>query len=171
MYKNVIGIHKCRMNNDRAVKLVYTYVSSRALKQAREVQRERRIAEVKAIDCFEVPKLKFDSGKQDHDVYGSLGHEPLTSIGVEAFVEDDHVHELNDAILGLSAIEHDVEEVPSTRATSHHLSGIDEAKLAVSDEEDDQEEDSSSDDGMDLTPKTRREVDEMLERQDKRSED
>jgi len=49
------------------------------------------------------------------------------------------------------------------------ISGIDEAELAVSDEEDDQEGDSSSDDGMDLTPKTRREVDEIIERQDKRS--
>ena len=53
--------------------------------------------------------------------------------------------------------------------TSDHLPGIgEEAELSVSDEEDDQEEDLSSDDGMELTPKTRREVDEMLARQDKR---
>jgi len=82
------------------------------LKQAREVQREQRIAEVNHIDDYELPKLKFGSRKQDPDVYGSLGHDPLTSIGVEAFVADDHVHELNDAILGLLAIEHDVEEGP-----------------------------------------------------------
>ena len=106
------------MNNDRAVKLVYSYVNSRALKQAREVQREQQLAVVKDIDFFELPKLKFDSGKQDPDVYGSLGDEPLTSIGVDAFVVDDHVHELNDAILGLSLIEHDFEESPSTRATN-----------------------------------------------------
>jgi hypothetical protein len=54
--------------------------------------------------------------------------------------------------------------------TSDHLPGIGEgAELSVSDEEDDQEGDLSSDDGMELTPKTRREVDEMLARQDKRS--
>ena len=97
-------------------------------------------------------------------MYGSLGHEPLTSIGVEAFVEDDHVHELNDAILGLTSFEKDVEEGPSAGAASDRLSGIDEVDVAVSDEEDDQEGDSSSDDGMDLTPNTRREVEEMLER-------
>ena len=102
-------------------------------------------------------------------MYGSLGHDPLTSIGVEAFVANNHVHELNDAILWLSAIEHGVEEGPSTRETPLHLSWIDESELAVSDEEDDQEEDLSSDDDMDLTPKTWREVEEMLERQDKRS--
>ena len=55
-------------------------------------------------------------------------------------------------------------------ATSNHLPGIgEEADLSMSDEEDDQEGDFSSDDGMELTPKTRREVNEMLAWQDKRS--
>ena len=54
--------------------------------------------------------------------------------------------------------------------TSDHLPEIgEEADLSVSDEEEDQEGDLSSDVGMELTPKTRREVDEVLARQDKRS--
>ena len=171
MYKNVIGLRRCRMNNDRAEKLVYTYVNSRAMKKAREAQREQGNAEAKEINIFELPKLNFDSENQDPNVYGSLGHEPLTSIGVDAFVADDHVHELHDIIEGLTAREHHVEEGSSARAPSHHhLSGIDEeADFAVSDEGENHDDNTLSDDDMNLTPKTQREIDEMLERQDKRA--
>ncbi len=101
-------------------------------------------------------------------MYGSLGHEPLISIGVDAFVANDHVHELHDLTLGWSSNEHRVEEGLST--SSHPLPGIgEEAELSVSDEGDNQKEGSTSDDGMELTPRTRREVDEVLERQSKRA--
>ena len=65
--------------------------------------------------------------KQDPDVYGSLGHEPLISIGVDAFVANDHVHELCDVTTCLISHEHHVEaEGSSTRASSHTLTGIGE---------------------------------------------
>jgi hypothetical protein len=139
MHKNVIGLRKCRMNNDRAdEKLVYIYVNSRAMKQAGEVQRQQRIAETKEIYSFELPKLQFDSGKQDPYVYGSLGHEPLIFISFDAFVANDHVPELQDLTIGLLANEHRVEEDSST--SSHPLSGIgEEAELSMSDEGDNRE--------------------------------
>ncbi len=86
-------------------------------------------------------------------MYGSLGREPLVSIGVDAFVASDHVHELHDFTEGVSAHEHCVEEDSSTR--SHPLSGIgEEAELSMTDEGDSQEEGSTSNDDMDLTPRT-----------------
>jgi len=164
MYKNFIGLRRCRMNNDRAEKLVYIYVNSRALKQAREAHCRQRIALDKEISDYELPKLQLDSGIQDPNVYGSLGYEPLISIGVDAFVADNHVHELHDLTLGLSAHGPRVNEGASTSTNS--LSGFDEeAELSVSGEGDEKEESSNSDADMDLTPRTRRDVEEMIERQ------
>ncbi len=96
MYKHVIGLRRFRMNNDRAEKLVYTYVNSRAMKNAREVQRDQAYAEAKELPLFELPKMMFDLRNQDPHVYGSVGDEPLSAIGVDSFVADDHVRELYD---------------------------------------------------------------------------
>jgi hypothetical protein len=57
MYKHDIGIRRCRMNNDRALRLVYTYVNSKMMKIVRE--HEREVAFVEAINepFFKLPKL------------------------------------------------------------------------------------------------------------------
>jgi len=162
MYKHVIGLSRCRMNNDRAEKLVYAYVNSRAMKHARKVQQEEAIALARGTPIFELPLLKFDMTNQDPNVYGSLGHDPLSSIGIESFVANDHVHELNDISNDLSAHACDVENGAS-ESPSSPLSGIDEEA------EDNQDDDTFTDEAEDLSPETQREIDEMLERQNKRA--
>jgi hypothetical protein len=70
----------------------------------------------------------------------------------------------------LSSRGHDIEDGSSERASSF-VSGIDEeAKFPVSDEVGvNQGETAFSDDDMELIRRTRREVDEILEQQDKRA--
>ena len=74
------------MNNDRALRLVYTYVNSKMMKIVREHEREVALAEAKNEPFFRLPKLVFDFGTQDPQTFGSLAHEALASVGVEAFV-------------------------------------------------------------------------------------
>jgi len=45
------------MINGRVEKMVYTYVNLRAMKNAREVQREQANAEAKGLPLFELPKM------------------------------------------------------------------------------------------------------------------
>jgi hypothetical protein len=158
MYKHVIGLERCRMNNDRAFKLVYTYVNSKMMKRVRDYQRELAIAEAKQQPIFELPKLVFESSKQDPQVFGSLAHDSLTSIGVDAFVADDHVHELHDIMEGLS-VPGNVVEVP--RDTSF------EEEEEREEEEEEGSED--TDDDMAFSPEEEREMERILERQSKRA--
>ena len=87
MYKHIIGVKRCRIHNDRAAKLVYTYVNSRTMKFVRERQRELAHAEAKELPIFQLPELIFNpSLDQDPQVYSSLGHDALTNVGLDAFV-------------------------------------------------------------------------------------
>jgi hypothetical protein len=79
LYKHFIGLARVRMNNDRAEKLVYVYVNSRSMKSVREHQRELLLAEAKGIALYALPNLLFDNTHQEPRVYGSLGHDNLTS--------------------------------------------------------------------------------------------
>jgi len=73
------------------------------MKCVRKHQREVNLADAKDLPLFELPKLIFDSrSDQDPQVFGSLAHDSLASIGVDAFVANDHVHELHDIMEGLS---------------------------------------------------------------------
>ena len=157
MYKHVIGIARVRMNNDRAEKLVYAYVNSRSMKSVREHQRELVLAEAKGTPLFGLPELHFDNTQQEPHVYGSLGHDNLTSIGVDAFDANDHVHELRDVIegRGVPGREDDIartqcglssrQESPSS-STSHSA-------------EQNEEGDIFTDDDMELSPAAEREID------------
>ena len=40
-------------------------------------------------------------------MYGYLGHDALTNVGLDAFVAYDHVHELHDIVMGLFVPGHD----------------------------------------------------------------
>ena len=161
MYKHVIGLRRCRMKNDRAEKLVYTYVNSRMMKRVREYRHEQAVAEAKELPIYALPRLCFDlSSDQDPEVYGSLGHDPLTSIGLDAFVANDHVHELYDIMAGLYIPGHgDDAFEEELRQTSE------------SDKDDQNEEDEcrADDDDMDFTSDQEREMDLILERQSKRA--
>jgi chaperonin GroEL (HSP60 family) len=95
------------MNNGRAEKLVYVYVNSRSMKSVREHQRELLLAEAKGNALHALPKLLFDNTYQEPHVYGSLGHDNLTSIGLDAFDATDHVHELHGVIEGRGVSGHE----------------------------------------------------------------
>jgi hypothetical protein len=72
------------------------------MKCAREYQREQAVAAAKELPIYALPRLVFDPTYQDPEVYFSLGHDPLTSISLDAFVANDHVHELHDIMAGLN---------------------------------------------------------------------
>ena len=95
------------MNNDRAEKLFYVYVNSKCMKRVREHQRDLALAEAKGTSLFGLPKLHFDKSHQEPNVYGSLAHDNLISIGLDAFVANDHVHELHDEMEGLGVPGHE----------------------------------------------------------------
>ena len=78
--------------------------------------RDQANVEAKALLMFELPKLKFDSKNQDPNLYGSLRHGDLNSIGLGSFVPNDHVHELNDIVGALSASRNDV----MSKVVHHH---------------------------------------------------
>jgi len=86
---------------------------------------------------------------------------------VDSVVADYHVCELYDMTVGLSTLEHYVKDGSSERASTFVSKIDEEAECSVSDEGGNQGEATFSDDDMDLTPRTRRDVDETLERQDK----
>ena len=98
MYKHVIGLGRARMNNDRTDKLAFIYVNSRSMKSVCEHQRDLVLAESKETPLYALPRLLFDNTHQEPHVYGSLGHDNLTSIDLDAFVANDHVHELHDVM-------------------------------------------------------------------------
>ena len=86
MYKHAIGLPRCRMNNDRVLMLVYTYVNSKLMKCVYKHHRKAFLAEAKYQPFFELPKLIFDSSNQDPQVFGSLAHDSLTRIGFDTFI-------------------------------------------------------------------------------------
>jgi hypothetical protein len=73
------------------------------MKLVLEHQRELALAEAKELPIFALPDLIFNpSSNQDHQVYGSLGHDALlSSVGLDAFVANDHFHELHEIVKGL----------------------------------------------------------------------
>jgi hypothetical protein len=80
------------------------------VKFVRERQRDLAVAEAKELPIFALPELVFNlSSNQDPQVYGSLGHDALlaTSVGLYAFVFNDHVHELRVIVEGLYVPVHD----------------------------------------------------------------
>jgi len=131
------------MKNDRGEKLVYTYVKSSMMKHVREFQREQAVAKLKELPIYALPKLIFDKTYQCPQVYGSLGHYPLINVGIEAFVAEDHAHELNAIITDLSVPELDdvaFQEVLGHPIKSDHV------------DHNEGEEFHSHDDDMDFTP-------------------
>ena len=90
------------MNNDWAAKLAYVYVNSRSMNKVCEHQRELKVSESKGAPLYALPKLLVDNtiSKSLMCVYGSLGYDNLNSIGLDAFVASDHVHELHDVMEG-----------------------------------------------------------------------
>jgi hypothetical protein len=151
MYKHVIRLERCRMNNDRAFKLVYTYINSKMMKHVRDYQRELAIAEAKQQPFFELPKFIFESSNQDPQVFGSLAHDFLICVGVDAFVADDHIHELHDIMEGLS--------VPGNVVEVSRNPNVEEEE----EEEEEKEEDSmDTDDDMTFSPEEEREMEPIL---------
>jgi len=117
---------------------------------------------------FDLPKLDFDSTHQDPQVYGSLSDEMLTSIGFDAFVANDHVHELHDVMEGLIVPGNAEDQAIASNISS----AFEEAQLSTTsgnDEEQSEHEDAVLDDDLELTPEARREMDLILERPNKRA--
>ncbi len=107
------------------------------------------MSKAKVTRWFELPKLNIDFSDHDPDVYGSLEYDPLTSIGANAFVANDHVRELHDIMSGVVA-SGDVEvhhQVPPILIASNE-----EPPRRLSDSNSDVE-DVLSDDDTKLTPR------------------
>jgi hypothetical protein len=163
MYKHVIGLQRVRTNNDRAEKLVYVYVNSRSMKSVREHQRELVLAESKGTPMYALPNLLFDNTHQEPHVYGSLGHDNFTSIVLDTFDANDHVHELHDVMEGRGVPGDDDDTARKecvlsspTSSTSHSAEQNEEGGIF-------------SDDDMELHPAAQREIDLIMERQNKRA--
>ena len=65
------------MKNERAEKLVYTYVIFRMTKRVREYRRDQAVVELNELPIYALPKLIFNKTSEDPRVYGPLGHDPL----------------------------------------------------------------------------------------------
>ncbi len=160
MYKHPIGIRRCRMNNNRALRLVYTYVNSKMVKIVLEHEREVALDEAKNEPFFKLPNLIFDYGTQDPQTFGSLAHEALTNVGVEAFVANDHVHELHDIMEDLSVPILPVNIVDGSNNSNVEKDWADFDQEGLPDEEG---SDGASDE-MDLSLEDKLEIEEILER-------
>ena len=99
-------------------------------------------------------------------MYGSLSHENLISIGLYAFVANDHVHELHDVMEGLVDPGHEDNSVGMQGVVA---SGFEESLSCglPSPAERIEDENALSDEDMDFSIEVQREIELLLERQNK----
>jgi len=106
--------HQQRQSSQACVHL-RQLLNSRMIKLVCGRQWELAYVEAKELPIFQLPELIFNpSSDQDTQVYGPLGYDALTNVGLDAFVANEHVHELHDIVAGLSVPGYDSDtSIPS----------------------------------------------------------